>query len=81
MARTASMIGVVRGKPGAAAQALFETLVARRREERIAGVIAESHGLNNRTCNAGFLRSIATGERFPIFQDLARSPVTWIPGE
>jgi hypothetical protein len=36
----------------------------------VAGVIAESHGLEDRACNAGFLRNVATAERFSIFQDL-----------
>ena len=34
------------------------------------GSSPESHGLEDRACNAGFLRNVATAERFSIFQDL-----------
>ncbi len=37
---------------------------------RIAGVLAEGHGLPDRACNAGYLRPVGNGERFAIFQDL-----------
>lgn len=64
-------IAVVQGAPGAAVQALFLTLAERwQPSARIAGVIAESHGLADRACSAGFLRSLGSDERFPIFQDL-----------
>jgi hypothetical protein len=64
-------IAVVRGASGAAVQDLFHTLVERwRSRARLAGVIAEPHGLPNRTCSAGFLRNIPTGELFSIFADL-----------
>lgn len=66
----AQMIAVVQGAPGAAVQEMFRRLVDRwRPPARVAGVIAESHGLPDRACTAGFLRSIGSGERFPIFQD------------
>jgi hypothetical protein len=64
-------IAVVRGAPSAIVQELLAAFVERwRRGIRIAGVLAESHGLPDRACSAGYLRSIASGERFPIFQDL-----------
>ncbi|HET9149952.1 MAG TPA: DUF2478 domain-containing protein [Alphaproteobacteria bacterium] len=63
-------IAVVRGAPSAAIQELFRTLVARwRPAARIAGVVAEEHGLPDRTCRAGYLRSIVSGARYSIFQD------------
>jgi hypothetical protein len=64
-------IAVVQGAPGATIQDLFRGLIDRwRPSDRVVGVIAESHGLDDRACSAGFLRNIGTGERFPIFQDL-----------
>jgi hypothetical protein len=33
------------------------------------GVLAKHHGLADRACSAGFLHSILSGERFPIFRD------------
>jgi len=66
-----STVGVVQGAPGATIQDLFHTLVARwQGSVRLAGVIAESHGLADRTCSAGFLRNVATDERFSMFEDL-----------
>ncbi len=64
-------VAVVQGAPDAVVQALFAQLVAEwRPAHRLAGVIAESHGLADRTCSAGHLRSIASGVAFPMFQDL-----------
>jgi hypothetical protein len=64
-------IAVVQGVPGAQVQELFRALVVRWQSSvRLAGVVAEDHGLADRTCSAGFLRSLGSGERFPIFQDL-----------
>lgn len=64
-------IAVVHGAPGAVVQRLFAQLVAEWRPSvRLAGVLAEDHGLPDRGCSAGHLRSIASGELFPIFQDL-----------
>lgn len=65
------MIAVVQGSSGATVQEVFRTLVHRwRPRARLAGVVAESHGLADRACSAGFLRNISTGEQFSIFQDL-----------
>jgi Protein of unknown function (DUF2478) len=64
-------IGVVRGASGAQVQDMFRSLAQRwRGSVRLAGLIAEDHGLADRACSAGFLRNIATGERFSIFHDL-----------
>jgi hypothetical protein len=58
-------------------QAAFRTLVDKWRPSvRLAGLIAEDHGLTDRTCTAGFLRNIATGERFSIFNDFGPGSTT-----
>jgi hypothetical protein len=70
-------IAVVQGVPSAQVQELFQTLVGRwQPSARLAGVVAEDHGLADRACSAGFLRSLGNGERFPIFQDLGPSSTT-----
>jgi uncharacterized protein DUF2478 len=66
-----NIIGVVQGGSSSAAQELFGAFVARwQSRARIVGVIAHDHDLGARACNAGYLRSIADGTLFPIFQDL-----------
>jgi Protein of unknown function (DUF2478) len=65
------MIAVVRGASSAAVEDMFRALVEMWRPNiRLAGLVAEGHGLADRFCNAGFLRNVATGERFSIFDDL-----------
>lgn len=64
-------IAVVQGAPSAEVQILFRSLVDRWRPSvRLAGVAAEGHGLPGRACTAGYLVSLASSERFQIFQDL-----------
>jgi hypothetical protein len=71
MDATVKTVAVVRDAPSDAVQALFHDLIEDwRNSARIAGVLAESHGLEDRHCNAGFLRSIRDGRRYSIFQDL-----------
>ena len=71
MTEPARMIAVVQGAPSADIQVLFRSLADRWRSSvRLAGVIAEDHGLPDRACAAGYLVSLADGERFRIFQDL-----------
>ncbi|MFZ3350944.1 MAG: DUF2478 domain-containing protein [Xanthobacteraceae bacterium] len=71
MGKPAQTIAVIRGASSAEVQDLFRTLVERWRPAfRLAGLIAESHGLADRTCSAGFLRNVTGGERFSIFADL-----------
>ncbi len=75
------MIAVVRGAPSATVQQYFRTLVERwTRSIRVIGVIAEDHGLTGRACSAGFLRNIATGERFPIFEDVGPGSTCHLDG-
>lgn len=64
-------VAVVMGAPSAVIQNLFRELAERWQSDmRIAGVIEEPHGLADRKCNAGYLRSITNGTLYPIFQDL-----------
>lgn len=71
MDMTAKRIAVVQGSSGVAVQGLFRILADRWRPTvRMAGVLAEDHGLADRSCSAGFLRSLGSGELFPMFQDL-----------
>jgi hypothetical protein len=63
------IIAAIQGSPSAAVQDLFRALVDRWPSLRIAGVIAEDHGLADRFCSAGYLRRIGTSERFAIFED------------
>lgn len=71
MDASAKRIAVVQGAPSAAIQEMFHALVERWQPTvRIAGVVAEDHGLPDRKCRAGYLRSIVSGTLYPIFQDL-----------
>ena len=68
---TARRIAVVQGASGATVQELFLALARRWAASlRLAGVVAEDHGLADRACNAGFLRRLGSGERFAMFDDL-----------
>lgn len=63
-------IAVIQGAPTSEVQKVFRSLIDRWQPfARIAGVIAEEHGLPDRACTAGYLRSLTDGERFQIFQD------------
>jgi hypothetical protein len=64
-------IAVIGGASGALIQDLFAALADRRSPAlRIVGVVAQSHGLADRRCCAGYLRRIADGERFAMFEEL-----------
>jgi hypothetical protein len=64
-------IAVVRGASGAKVKDVLRAVAERwRGSVRLAGLVAEDHGLADRACSAGFLRNVASGERFSIFQDL-----------
>jgi Protein of unknown function (DUF2478) len=68
---------VVRGVSSAQVEDVFQALVDRWRPHiRLAGVVAESHGLAERACSAGYLRSITTAQRFQIFSDLGPGSVS-----
>ena len=67
----AKTIAVVRGAASPEIEDIFRTLVDQWRPRvHLAGLVAESHGLPDRVCQAGFLRNVATGARFSIFHDL-----------
>jgi hypothetical protein len=65
-------LAAVRGADSATIQALFEAMVARWRKEdvRVVGLIEETYGLTGRTCNAGILRDIVSGERHSIYLEI-----------
>lgn len=66
-----NIVAVVRGVSNSEIQGLFRTLAERWRPHvRLAGLVAEDHGLPDRHCQAGYLRNLATGARFSIFHDL-----------
>jgi hypothetical protein len=67
----AKMFAALMGRDGTMIQALLAEMVAgwQAAGTRIAGVMAESHGLPDRVCGAGILREIATGKPHPIYID------------
>src|SRR5580700_10450611 len=76
MDQPAPTIAVVRGASNAEIQDIFRALAERWQPElRLAGAVAESHGLADRFCPAGYLRNLATGARFSIFHDLGSGTV------
>lgn len=67
---TIERIAVIQGAPGKVIEGLIAGFIARWSPQlRIAGVVAEDHGLPDRSCAAGFLTCIASGKRFSIFAD------------
>ena len=71
MEDTTEIIAVVRGASNAEIQVIFLALADKWRPNvRLAGLVAENHGLDDRHCQAGYLQSLTTGERFSIFHDL-----------
>lgn len=71
MAHSGSRIGVVAGAPGAAVQDLFRHVAQGWQPAvRLAGLLAEDHGRAELRCSAGYMRSLADGRRFTMFQEL-----------
>jgi hypothetical protein len=71
MGQPTEIAAAVQGAPSAVVQDLFRAFVGRWQSSvRIAGMIEEGHGLADRACSAGRLRSIVDGSLYPIFQDL-----------
>lgn len=66
-------IAAIVGADGVATQALLSAAVATWRKSgiKVGGVIAETHGIPDRTCGAGILRDIATGKPFQIYLENA----------
>jgi nucleoside-triphosphatase THEP1 len=65
-------IGVISGPDSSVARAAIAAAIAgwRAKGARIAGVLSEEHGLPDRSCGAGYLRDIESGERFIIYRDV-----------
>ena len=73
-------IAVIQGAPGNAIEELIAAFIARWSSElRIAGVVAEDHGLPDRSCAAGYLTCLASGKRYSIFADLPLSGPSALP--
>src|SRR5262249_21250311 len=71
MEQPVKKIAVVQGAASAEVQDLFKALSEHwRASVRLAGVVAEDHGLPDRACSAGYLRNLGSDQRFAIFQDL-----------
>src|SRR5215470_15926921 len=70
MEDSTEFIAVVRGASNVEVQVIFRALADKWRPDlRLAGRVAEDHGLPDRHCHAGYLRNLATGARFSIFHD------------
>ena len=70
MEGSTEIIGVVRGASNVEVQVIFRALADKWRPDlRLAGLVAEDHGLPDRNCHAGYLRNLTTGARFSIFRD------------
>jgi len=71
MEDTTKIIAVVRGAANAEIQVIFHALADKWRPHvRLAGLVAESHELADRHCQAGYLRNLTTGARYSIFHDV-----------
>src|SRR5215472_12949897 len=71
MEETTKIIAVVRGVSNLEIQAIFRALADKRQPDvRLAGLVAENHGLPDQHCQAGYLRNLTTGARFSILHDL-----------
>jgi hypothetical protein len=67
-------VAVIAGADGETIQALLAAAAAECRAGglAVAGVVAARHGLDDRTCTAGFLRDVASDASWPIY--LEQSP-------
>lgn len=73
MSRDTRTIAAIQGAPGGIVQDLLHAFVARwQPSTRIAGVIEDGHGHDDQVCGAAYLLSIASGARYPMFQDLGQ---------
>ena len=74
MEDTTKIIAVVRGASNVEIQAIFRALTDKWLPDvRLAGLVAENHGLAGRHCQAGYLRNLTTGARYSIFHDHPKS--------
>ena len=69
MKPTATPIATVVGADDPTIQALFANTAAKWRAAglKVVGLVAETHGLEDRTCRAGFLRDVVSGKTFSIY--------------
>lgn len=69
MASMKRRIAVVQGVDSESIQRLLAAAVADwcAAGTKVAGVTSETHGLPDRTCSAGVLRDIGSGDQFPIY--------------
>lgn len=65
----ASTVAVVQGADSESVQRLFSAVAANLQAEgvNVTGVTAEMHELPDRSCSAGLLRNVKSGERFSIY--------------
>ncbi len=75
MATASGRIATVMGDDGAAIQALLATAAAGWRADgvKVVGVVAEAHGIPERSCTAGLLRDVASGASYPIYLETVPS--------
>lgn len=76
MAAAIAKIASVAGTDDEAVQALLAAMAAEWRAGgiKVVGVIAEPHGLPDRSCGAGILRDVATGKAYAMFRDAVPNP-------
>lgn len=75
MAHRAGKIATIAGADSETIQALLATAAAgwRAAGVKVTGVIAEPHGLADRTCSAGILRDVVSGAPFRIYLETPRA--------
>ena len=68
MEDTTKIIAVIRGAPNAEIQVILRALADKWRPDvRLAGLVAEDHGLADRHCQAGYLRNLRREHVFRSF--------------
>lgn len=75
MKPAASSIATVVGADAPAIQALFAATATKWRANglKVVGLVAETHGLEDRVCRAGYLRDVASGKAFSIYVGTPRA--------
>lgn len=75
MTPAANQIAAIVGADSTTTQALLNAIVATWRSSgiKVSGVIAETHGIPDRTCGAGILRDIVSGKPYQIYLEAAPS--------
>lgn len=74
MTLATSSIATVVGADDPTIQALFADAASRWRAAglNVVGLIAETHGLENRVCRAGYLRDVVSGKAYSIYVETPR---------